>query len=105
MSFSSTNAQLKIYGSTSVSEIVIDNGIASIGRAPDNTVVLTDMSVSRHHAEIRLEGDRYVIVDLGSTIGTLLNADTIPPKTPQPLANNDTIQIGDAKLTLSLIHI
>ncbi|TVU52634.1 MAG: FHA domain-containing protein [Arthrospira sp. PLM2.Bin9] len=99
MSFSSTNAQLKIYGSTSVSEIVIDNGIASIGRAPDNTVVLTDMSVSRHHAEIRLEGDRYVIVDLGSTIGTLLNADTIPPKTPQPLANNDTIQIGDAKLT------
>ena len=41
-----------------------------IGRAEDNDIVLADLSVSRHHAELRNTGDGgYAIVDLDSTTG------------------------------------
>ncbi len=41
-----------------------------IGTAPDNDVVLTDRTVSRHHAEIRVTPEGIVVRDLGSTNGT-----------------------------------
>lgn len=46
----------------------------SIGRAPDNDLVLDDMATSRHHAELRRSdsGD-LVLVDLGSANGTLID--------------------------------
>jgi len=45
-----------------------------IGRANDNDIVLTDLGVSRHHAELRNVGDgRYAIADLDSSNGTFLN--------------------------------
>src|SRR4249920_1609314 len=37
--------------------------VLRIGRAPDNDVVVSDLSVSRHHAELRKIGDAYQIVD------------------------------------------
>ena len=33
------------------------------GRADDNDIVVTDLSVSRHHAELRNVGGRHEIVD------------------------------------------
>jgi ABC transport system ATP-binding/permease protein len=44
-----------------------------IGRADDNDIVVTDLSVSRHHAELRNVGGRHEIVDLNSHNGTFLN--------------------------------
>jgi ABC-type multidrug transport system ATPase subunit len=45
-----------------------------IGRAPDNDVVVDDMLVSRHHAELLITaGAGYEIVDLGSHNGTFLD--------------------------------
>ncbi|MGI8330625.1 FHA domain-containing protein [Actinomadura scrupuli] len=45
-----------------------------IGRATDNDIVLSDLVVSRHHAELRATGDgRYRIVDLGGHNGTFVN--------------------------------
>ncbi|MFC6931234.1 ATP-binding cassette domain-containing protein [Actinomadura yumaensis] len=45
-----------------------------IGRAPDNDVVLSDLVVSRHHAELRTLGPgQREIVDLGSHNGTYVN--------------------------------
>nr|WP_295399621.1 sigma 54-interacting transcriptional regulator [uncultured Thiocystis sp.] len=44
-----------------------------IGTAADNDVVLTDRTVSRHHAEIRTTRDGILLCDLGSTNGTFLN--------------------------------
>jgi hypothetical protein len=45
----------------------------TIGRAPDCDCVLSDPTVSRHHAELRREGGEWVLVDLGSMNGTRLN--------------------------------
>ncbi|NEX19180.1 sigma 54-dependent Fis family transcriptional regulator [Thiorhodococcus mannitoliphagus] len=44
-----------------------------IGTASDNEVMLTDRTVSRHHAEIRMTQEGLLLSDLGSTNGTFLN--------------------------------
>ena len=44
-----------------------------IGRMSTNDVVLSDPNVSRRHAELRRAGDRWLLVDLGSTNGTMVN--------------------------------
>jgi hypothetical protein len=53
--------------------VVLGEYIVTIGRMPDSTIVLADPNVSRNHAEIRPQGDGYVVVDLGSTNGTRVN--------------------------------
>ncbi len=45
-----------------------------IGSAEDNDVILTDRTVSRHHAEIRLTSEGPLLRDLGSTNGTLVGS-------------------------------
>lgn len=47
--------------------------ITTIGRKLDNDLVIQDILVSRKHAEIRVQDDKYFIYDLESTGGTYLN--------------------------------
>jgi hypothetical protein len=75
--------------------------VAVIGRPdsllqsyPDVEIELDD-AVSRRHAEIRHQGDGYVLVDLRSTNGTLLNGERIVPHQEYPLAYGDRIHLGD----------
>lgn len=53
---------------------------------------------SRRHAVIERRGDQYVLTDVGSVNGTLLNRMPLPPHRPHPLRANDRIQIGDVEL-------
>ena len=45
------------------------NSSGTIGRAPDNTLVLDDPLISKHHARIDVSANGMVITDLGSTNG------------------------------------
>lgn len=47
--------------------------VINIGRRPDNHLVLTDPRVSRTHAQIRAIRGQYILFDLNSTGGTLVN--------------------------------
>lgn len=47
--------------------------VINIGRRPDNHLVLPDPRVSRTHAQIRVVKGQYVLFDLNSTGGTLVN--------------------------------
>lgn len=47
--------------------------VVSIGRKLDNDLVIQESMVSRYHAEIRFEDERFHIHDLDSTSGTYLN--------------------------------
>ena len=51
----------------------LNRDVVRIGRGADNDIVLNDREVSRNHAEVRLEGDDYILTDLGSTNGTFVN--------------------------------
>jgi pSer/pThr/pTyr-binding forkhead associated (FHA) protein len=62
-----------------------------IGRLAGSEVELQDPGASRRHAEIRRQGDDYVLVDLGSTNGTLLNDSPVKEAT---LSDGDRITIG-----------
>ncbi|MEU0005522.1 FHA domain-containing protein [Streptomyces sp. NPDC006314] len=69
-----------------------------IGRAPDNDLVVDDLIVSRHHAELSARTDgTYEMVDLGSHNGTYLNG---RPTTRAPVGPGDIIGIGHSTFCL-----
>ena len=68
-----------------------------IGRAPDNDIVVSDLSVSGHHAELRTKAGVCRIVDLGSRNGTFVNAERV---TAALLSEGDIVGFGDAEFRL-----
>jgi hypothetical protein len=71
----------------------------TIGRASDNRMVVNDLKVSSHHAQIRPEGQGYEIIDLGSSNGTFVNEQQLVPNLPRFLNPGDQIRIGDTGFT------
>jgi len=69
--------------------------IVSIGRGKDNDIVLLDQKASRQHAQIKKENNQYVIHDLGSVNGILVNE---TKTSTAPLQHNDQIKIGNSIL-------
>src|SRR5689334_20679104 len=70
-----------------------------IGRVPDNDVVLSDLNVSRYHAELRKSpAGSYETVDLGSHNGTFVNGQRV---THQVLPEHDLVSIGSSTFRLS----
>jgi hypothetical protein len=51
--------------------------VTMLGRGTDCDLRLVDPGVSRHHAELRIEDDEVVLVDLGSTNGTFVNGQPV----------------------------
>ncbi len=76
--------------------IAMKVGVASVRRSAESTVHLNDTNVSRRHAEIRSRGEganlTWVLVDLGSTNGTMLNGVKITGE--QKLKNGDALMFG-----------
>ena len=68
-----------------------------VGRSPSSHLVLHSPTASRRHAWIWLQGERAIVEDLGSTHGTYVNGQLVTM--PRPLAPNDVITAGDARLT------
>lgn len=69
--------------------------ILTIGRLDTGDVVLSDPGVSRKHAEVRREGDEWVVVDLSSTNGTIVNGQ---PVRRHRLASGDRIEVGETTI-------
>jgi predicted component of type VI protein secretion system len=65
--------------------------LVTIGRAPDNMIVIEDASVSSRHAQLELSGQAYRLKDLGSTNGTRVNGLSITETT---LRFDDRIRFG-----------
>ena len=65
--------------------------VVTLGRALDNDVVIDDGRVSRHHAQLRLRSERYVIYDTGSSGGTAVNGEPISERT---LRGGDVISLA-----------
>ncbi len=65
--------------------------LITIGRAPDNAIVIDDPSVSSRHAQVELSGETYRLKDLESTNGTRVNG---IPITETVLRFDDRIRFG-----------
>ena len=70
----------------------------SIGRGEDNTVRLTERNISRRHARIARETERWVVFDAGSYNGCYVNGARVNQR--QDLAHGDLVQLGDYRLEL-----
>lgn len=67
-------------------------GPATIGRAPENTIVLPTGDVSRRHAVVALERGQAILADQNSANGTLVNGERVTRRVLQP---GDVIQLGE----------
>ncbi|MFA5940134.1 MAG: FHA domain-containing protein [Sinimarinibacterium sp.] len=79
-----------------VSEWALGSFALTIGRRPDNHLVLDDRIVSGRHALVGYEQGRHYVEDLKSSNGTLLNGQ---PVQRALLAHGDAIRIGALDMT------
>jgi pSer/pThr/pTyr-binding forkhead associated (FHA) protein len=82
-----------------VDEISITRAPVTIGRMSSNDVVLSDGNVSRRHAEIRQNGTDWMLVDLGSTNGSLVNGKVAKE---HKLSDGDRLTLGESELVFRI---
>ena len=80
-------------------ECAVGNEPVSIGRRPDNVIIIDHPVVSARHARVFREGNHYVIEDLRSTNGTFVNQQ---PIARHLLIEGDTVAVGKHTLVFSL---
>ena len=71
----------------------------TIGRLPDNGIIIDNPTVSSHHARVVQEGDSFFVEDLESTNGTYVNELPISRRT---LKDGDVVLIGKHRLEFDL---
>jgi predicted component of type VI protein secretion system len=82
------------YEDTVLREFTADSGL-TIGRLPDNVVVVDNPAVSGRHARVVREGDQVVLEDLSSTNGTFVNGRAV---TRHVLQHGDEVLVGKHEL-------
>lgn len=90
---------VQLVESVAVNQFELKPGTTTIGRHPDNDIVIDDVSVSGHHAKLSMLPNRYLdgafeyfIEDLGSTNGTSLNGNQI--KVRQLMVSQDVLSLA-----------
>ena len=73
----------------------IGHGISTIGREQTNSVRINDYEISRRHAELHIRENECMLVDLGSSNGTLVNDEPISNRS---LCTGDQIRLGQTVL-------
>ena len=88
------NASLVLVGSgQKLREITLTKPVHVIGRQQDCQIRIPVDAVSRHHAELRVAGNKIAIKDLGSSNGTFVNKRRV---SETELGPGDTVAIGPA---------
>ncbi len=88
-------------GPNAGSTFLMDQDVMTLGRLPDSDLFLDDVTVSRRHAELRRDGTRFTIHDVGSLNGTYVNMQRVDET---ELADEDEVQIGKFKLAFYVGH-
>ena len=82
------------YEGIALKDYAVGAGV-SIGRLPDNVVLIDNPAVSGHHARVFYEGSRVILEDLRSTNGTFVNG---RPITRHVLQHGDEVLVGKHQL-------
>ncbi|HPB51386.1 MAG TPA: GGDEF domain-containing protein [Myxococcota bacterium] len=84
---------VEVYGANLGRKYDLLSEVVTLGRDPENAIVLESDSVSRRHARIEKVNEDWYIVDLGSTNGTYVNDKLIQPRAR--LVSGQFIKIGE----------
>ena len=79
--------------------VALPSQMVTVGRAPDNDVVVGDPATSGHHGRLEVRSGFFWISDLGSTNGTLVNGEPVIEK---QLNHGDQIAIGQNVIRFTL---
>jgi pSer/pThr/pTyr-binding forkhead associated (FHA) protein len=85
-----------VAGSLPRTELVLSEAESLIGRDPAADILLSSLAASRRHCLVLRSGDQYLVRDLGSHNGTLVNG---VPVTERVLQNGDRITVSDSVFT------
>ena len=77
-------------------QLVVVDGALTLGRAERAGLVLADPAVSAEHARLARQDGAWVVTDLGSTNGTLLNQGLVDGQAR--LAPGDVLGLGNVRL-------
>src|SRR5689334_10073890 len=93
------SAQVTVVSGPLAGAVVQVGDKLKVGRRPDNNLRLRDDQVSRYHAIIERRGEHYVVEDLGSRTGTVLDGQPLVQATA--LADGSELVIGQSVLRFS----
>src|SRR5690606_1646204 len=82
-------------------EHALEGPTITLGRDKACEVVLPRQAVSRNHARITVDGDLSFLEDLGSSFGTQINGEALPPGEKRLLKTGDVIVIAQFDITYS----
>jgi len=74
----------------------VDRSSMTLGRGAESDLALTNPRVSRRHACLTWDGERFLVQDLGSKNGTRLNG--TPVAAPTPIGDGDTLELADSRI-------
>jgi ABC-type multidrug transport system ATPase subunit/pSer/pThr/pTyr-binding forkhead associated (FHA) protein len=80
----------------------LQTGVITIGRTPDNQIVVPHPQVSSRHAQIVRQGEALFIEDLRSANGTFVRGARVPPGQRVPIQNGEKVQIGPMPLLVQI---
>jgi len=83
-------------GANAGQTIPVSGAVTSIGRAPENDVVVDDQGASRQHAQITFAGGTFQLTDAGSAGGTIVEGASAAATVP--LASGTEVKIGQTEL-------
>ncbi len=86
-----STARWRLFGETLVD---LPSGRTTLGRLPENTLVVPDGSVSGYHALLESLPEALFVTDLGSTNGTRVNGTALAQGTPTPVREGDQLTFG-----------
>jgi pSer/pThr/pTyr-binding forkhead associated (FHA) protein len=87
------------FGDRELQECAVGTHPVTIGRLPDNMIVIENPAVSGRHARVYREGQHYVLEDLKSTNGTFVNDKPVARHT---LLDGDVALVGKHSLVFTL---
>ncbi len=86
-------------GQNKGASVNLNEGITTIGRAPDNDIRISDKGVSRHHGKFIKRDNRVFIVDLNSLHGVFIDGQKITPGQEVEVKKDNSVRIGKTLLS------
>ena len=77
--------------------------VTTIGRTNGNDLIISGRTVSRRHARLWFDTNRWYIADMQSANGTLVNSLRVQPNQPVPLNDGDVIHFGDEIVIFNIV--